>query len=187
MAKTILSGIVAGVALFVWGFLAHTVLPLGTMGMSTHPHESMLLPAIQQTTTQPGLYYFPGMDPSKKLTKEEEADWAERYRTGPHGILVVGPFGQEAMGASRMTAELLTNVVTGILVAFLLGRLATGLGGFLSGGVLVFLIGWTSLSVPYWNWYGFPPAFTIAEMIDQLASGALVGLVIGLFLRSKAS
>jgi hypothetical protein len=51
MAKTILSGIVAGVALFVWGFLAHTVLPLGTMGMSTHPHESMLLPAIQQTTT----------------------------------------------------------------------------------------------------------------------------------------
>ena len=86
-----------------------------------------------------------------------------------------------------MMSELLTNVVTGILVAFLLGRFATGLGGFASGGVLVFLIGWTSLSVPYWNWYGFPAAFTIAEMIDQLVSGAVVGLVIGLFLRSKRS
>jgi len=185
MIKVILSGIIAGVALFVWGVVAHTATPLGTMGMSSHPHESMLLPAIQQTTTAPGLYFFPGMDETKKPTREEEVAWVERYRTGPHGILVVGPFGEEPLGPSRFMAELLANVVTGVLVAFLLGRFATGLGSFVTGGMLVFLIGWTSLSVPYWNWYGFPPLFTAAELIDQLVGGAMVGLVIGLFLQSK--
>ncbi len=185
MIKVIVSGFVAGIALFLWGVLSHMATPLGTMGLTMHPHEAMLLPAIQQTTTAPGLYYFPGVDPEKKMTKEEEAAWVERYQTGPHGILVVGPFGDAPMGPTRLMAELLTNVATGLLLAFLLARLATGLASYVTGGILTFLIGWTTISVPYWNWYGFPPLFTAAELIDQLVAGALMGLVIGLFLKTK--
>ncbi|HEX4932248.1 MAG TPA: hypothetical protein VFV33_03660 [Gemmatimonadaceae bacterium] len=185
MGKVILAGIAAGVALFIWGFVSHMFTPLGTMGVSTHPHEAMLLPAIQQTTTAPGFYVFPGMDMTKKPTKEEEAAWAERYRTGPHGVLILGANGRDAMDAPRLITELVTNLFTGILLAFLLGRLATGIGSFVSGGILAFLIGWTSISVPYWNWYSFPPTVTLVEMIDQVIGGAIVGLVVGLFLVSK--
>ncbi len=187
MGKVILSGIVAGIALFVWGFVSHVATPLGTMGVSMHPHEAMLLPAIQQTTTAPGLYSFPGMDMSKKPTKEEQAEWEERYKTGPHGLLIVGPFHDSPMPPSRLATEFATNVVTAILLAFLLGRLGGGLGGFVGGGILVFLIGWTAIHVPYWNWYGFPALFTLAAMIYQVVGGALAGFVIGLFLRTRAA
>jgi hypothetical protein len=185
MGKVILAGIAAGVALFVWGAVEHMATPLGTMGILTHPHESMLLPAIQQTTTQPGLYVYPGVDMSKKMTKEEEAEWVERYRTGPHGILILGPNGSDPLSPRRLGTELLTNILTAIVAAFLLARLAGGLGGFVSGGILAFLVGWMSISVPSWNWYDFPTPFVLAELIDQVVSGALVGLVAGLVLRGK--
>jgi hypothetical protein len=185
MGKVILAGIIAGAALFFWGFISHVYTPLGAKGLSMHPHESMLLPAIQQTTTEPGLYAFPGVDPAKKQTREEEAEWRERYKSGPHGLLLVSPSGQDPMAPSRLVTELGINMATGILLALLLGRLATGLGSFVGGGILAFLIGWTTISVPYWNWYGFPPLFTLIELVDQLVGGAVVGLVVGLFMRSK--
>ena len=182
MGRVVAAGIVAGVALFIWGAVAHMATPLGTMGISTHPHESMLLPAIQQTTTQPGLYAFPGLDMSKKPTKEEEKAWIERYKAGPHGILVLAPNGSDPLSPRRLVTELLTNIVTGILAAFLLAKLAGGLGGFVSGGIVAFVIGWLSISAPYWNWYDFPGIFTLSELIDQVVSGAVVGLVAGLVL-----
>jgi hypothetical protein len=185
MGKVILAGIAAGVALFIWGAVEHMMTPIGTMGITAHPHEPMLLPAIQQTTPEPGLYMFPWMDMSKKPTKEEESAWNERYKVGPHGMLILGPNGEDPMPPSRLATELFTNVLTAIVAAFLLAKLATGLGGFVSAGIMTFLIGWMSISVPSWNWYSFPAPFVLAELIDQVVAGALVGLVVGAVLTRK--
>lgn len=185
MGRVILAGIVAGMALFIWGAVEHTMTPIGELGIKWHPHEAMLLPAIQQTTPQPGLYAFPWMDMSKKPTKEQEAAYLEKYRTGPHGLLILGPNGGDPMPPSRLAKELFSNILTAIVAAFLLAKFATGLGGFVSGGIMTFLIGWMSISVPYWNWYDFPAPFVLAELIDQLVAGALVGLVAGLILTRK--
>jgi len=183
MGRVILAGIVAGVALFIWGFVEHTATPIGTMGIQSHPHEAMLVPVIQQTATRPGLYAFPGYDTSHKLTKEEETEWIERYKAGPHGMLIVGQNGADPVSPMRLVIELLSNIVTATLAACLLAKLAGGLAGFVSGGILVFLIGWLSISLPSWNWFDFPALFVAAELIDQIVAGALVGLVAGLFLR----
>jgi hypothetical protein len=185
VGRILLAGIVAGVALFIWGAVEHMATPIGTMGIRMHPHEAMLLPAIEQTATQPGLYMFPGVDPSKKMTKEEERAWIEKFRAGPHGTLVVGPNGADPLSPRRLTIELLTNIAAALLTAFLLARMAGGLGAFVSGGILAFVIGWMSISVPSWNWYDFPAPFILGELIDQVISGALVGLVAGLVLRRK--
>jgi hypothetical protein len=185
MGKVILAGIVAGVALFIWGAVEHMMTPIGEMGITGHPHEAMLVPAIQQTTPEPGLYMFPWMDMSKKPTKEEEKAWAEKFKTGPHGILILGANGEDPMPPSRLVKELASNILTAIVAAFLLAKLASGLGGFVSAGVMTFLIGWMSISVPSWNWYSFPAPFVLAELIDQVVAGALVGLVVGLILTRK--
>ena len=185
MGRMILAGIAAGVALFIWGAVEHMATPLGTMGIKTHPHEAMLAPAIQQTTPEPGLYMFPGYDTSKKMTKEEEAAWNEKYKAGPHGMLILGPNGGDPMPPRRLVTELLTNILAAFVTALLLARIAGGLGGFVSGGIMAFLIGWMSISVPSWNWYDFPAPFVLAELIDQVVSGALVGLVVGLVLKGR--
>lgn len=185
MGRVIVAGIVAGVALFLWGAAGHMLTPIGEMGIAAHPHEAMLLPAIQQTTPQPGLYMFPSIDMTKKPTKEEEQAYNEKYKTGPHGILILGPNGEEPMPPSRLAKELFTNILTAIVAAFLLAKLATGLGGYVSGGIMTFLIGWMSISVPSWNWYAFPAPFVLAELIDQVVAGAIVGLVVGLVLTRK--
>ncbi|HEY6572165.1 MAG TPA: hypothetical protein VI198_02500 [Candidatus Eisenbacteria bacterium] len=185
MGRLILAGIVAGVALFVWGAVEHMMTPIGEMGIAGHPHEAMLLPAIQQTTPKPGLYMFPWLDMSKKPTKEQEQAYIEKYKTGPHGMLVLGPNGEDPMPPSRLAKELFANILTAIVAAFLLAKFATGLGGFVSGGIITFLIGWMSISVPHWNWYSFPAPFVLAELIDQLIGGAIVGLVVGLVMARR--
>jgi hypothetical protein len=67
----------------------------------------MLLPAIEQTTTQPGLA-FPG---AKKPTKEEEADWTARYKTARTPSSWDGT--EKPMGPSRLATELFTNGMRG--------------------------------------------------------------------------
>ena len=42
---------------------------------------------------------------------------------------------------------------------------------------------WASISVAYWNWYGFPRDFVLAELVDQLVAWTLAGLVMALLWR----
>ena len=42
---------------------------------------------------------------------------------------------------------------------------------------------WISISVPHWNWYGFPCAFILGELIDQVVGWTLAGLAMSLLWR----
>jgi hypothetical protein len=37
--------------------------------------------------------------------------------------------------------------------------------------------------VPYWNWYGFPNDFTLAQFVEHAAGWLLAGLVLALIVR----
>jgi hypothetical protein len=52
---------------------------------------------------------------------------------------------------------------------------------------LLGLFAWLSISVSYWNWYGFTGAFTSAELIDQLGGWFFGGLVLAGMTRRKPS
>ena len=45
------------------------------------------------------------------------------------------------------------------------------------------LFAWMVISVPYWNWYEFPLAFTLAEAIDSDVGWLLAGFVIAAIVR----
>ena len=44
----------------------------------------------------------------------------------------------------------------------------------LAGAAGVF--SWASIEIAYWNWYGFPAAFVLAELIDQVVGWSLATL-----------
>ena len=61
MAKrVVIAGILGGVAMFVWLFVAHEFLPLGEMGVGEIPNEAAVLAAMRSALPQGGLYLFPG-------------------------------------------------------------------------------------------------------------------------------
>ena len=185
MGRRLLAAIAGGIVVFIWSAVSHMALGLGSAGIRTLPNEERMAQAIRGVVTEPGLYFFPGMDPSRKMTPEEERAWTERYRRGPSGLLVVQPGGRDPMEPTQFVVELLADILAAGVAAFLLA----GLGGpLLARAGAVGLLGvfeWADLSVSYWNWYKFPTLYTGAALVEQVVGWTLAGLVMALMLRPR--
>ena len=185
MGRRLLAAIAGGIVVFVWSAVSHMALGLGSAGIRTIPNEDRMAQAIRGVVTEPGLYFFPGLDPSRKMTPEEERAWTERYRRGPTGLLVVQPAGREPMEPTQFVVELLADILAAGVAAFILA----GLGGpLLARAGAVGLLGvfeWADLSVSYWNWYKFPTVYTGAALVEQVVGWTLAGLAMALILRAR--
>jgi hypothetical protein len=124
-----------------------------------------------------GLYFFPGMDMSRKPTAEEQAAWEAKVKSGPTDLLVYNPRG-EAMSPRQLGSEFLSNVLAAAIAAFVASLLAAAYGRRVLAVALLGLFGWMSLSVSYWIWYGFPSSFILAEGITEVVGWFLAGLAI---------
>lgn len=187
MKKILIAGILGAVVAFVWSSFAHMALPTGDMGIRSLPNEDAVVAAMKQSIPERGFYYFPGMDVSHKLTPEEEKAWTAKYAAGPIGILVYNPAGDTPMSPRMLVIELLSDVLAGLVLAWVLSLSAFSVG---RGAVTVGLLGlfaWLSLSVSMWNWFGFPEAYLLTEAIDQVVGWGLAGLVMALVLRPRAA
>ncbi len=178
MKRILLAALLGGLAAFVWSFISHMILPFGEAGVRTLPNEEAVLTALSGSIPEAGFYIFPLMGDPSKATEEEQAQWAEKYRTGPAGILVYRPLGGEFSFPRLLVVELLTNVLAALIAALLLARIV---GSYLQRVLMVAALGvfaWLSISISYWNWYGFPTSFILAEGLDQFLGWLVAGLVI---------
>lgn len=178
MKRVLLAALLGGLAVFVWSFISHMVFQIEGTGVRTLPSEDVTLEALRGSVPEAGFYIFPLMGDPSKATKEEEAQWAEKYRTGPAGILVYRPLGGEFNFPRLLVVELLSNILAALIVAFLLARL---MGSYLQRVLIVAALGifaWLSISASYWNWYGFPTDFILPEGLDQFLGWLIAGLVI---------
>jgi hypothetical protein len=178
-ARIITAGIVGGVVMFIWGAIDHRALPLGEMGIKSLPGEAVVLPAMKTSIHQRGLYFFPGRDMKDKSPAAEKA-WEEKFKAGPQGILVYDPAGSEPMSPGMLGRELLSNVLAAVLLAVVLSAIKANKFAGTVVGAGMGLFAWLSISVSYWNWYHFPPEYTMAEMVEQGVGGALTGLAIAI-------
>lgn len=178
MKKIALGALGGGVVMFIWGAVSHMVLPIGTIGLKTLPGEGPVLEALTTAIPEDGLYFFPGMDFSKDQTEEEQAAWEARYRSGPAGLLLFHPHGGAPLEASHLLIEFLSNVLASAVAAFVASLLAASLGRRTLAIALLGLLAWLSISASYWNWYGFPGDFILAEGFDQVVGWLLAGVVI---------
>ncbi len=172
--RVLMAGVLAGVAVFLWGMVSHMALPLGEAGISKLPAEAEVLAVLAAEVPEGGLYLFPA--------EEDPAKWEEAYRTKPHGLLVMAPAGEPLAFARRLTVELATNLVGGLLVALLfaagLPATVTWRSGLVAGAVLG-CFATVAIDLSYANWYGFPAAYALAQLVDQVAGWALAGAVAG--------
>jgi hypothetical protein len=190
MAKRILlAGILGGIAMYAWSFIAHMVLPLGTTGISEIPNEPAVLSAMQASLgSRPGLYMFPGMglgpNPSMKDMNAAMPEYVKKLATNPQGMLLYHPPGAKAMEPRQLLTEFATEVVEALLAAWLLSR--TRLASYAARVGFVFVVGLTAAittNIPYWNWYGFPGNYTAAYVGMQMVAFLVAGLVAASVLR----
>jgi hypothetical protein len=176
MLRILIAGLLGAIAMYVWSSIAHVATPLGTLGVSTLPSESVTVDNLASSIGDTGgLFLFPmNMNASASVA------------TAPGGLLVYNPKSPTGMQPSNLILEFATELVESILAAWLLAQ--TALAGFVQrvGFVTVIgVIGAIVTNVPYWNWYAFPLTFTLAQMFVTIVAYLAAGVAIAAYLRPK--
>jgi hypothetical protein len=187
MARILIGGIVGGIVIFFWGFVSHMMLPLGEMGLKAVPNEEALLTAIKADVPEPGLYFVPGRDMSKSPTQEEMQAHMDKVTKGPYGFMVIYPGGRDPSFGKRLPIEFGTNVLCAFLTALLVSQLRAGFFLRVACVTLVGIIGGIMVHVPYWNWYGFPTDFSIAQIVEHTVGWFLLGIVLAAIVRPSVA
>ena len=192
--RIFLAGILGGVAMFIWSFIAHDLLPLGEMGIRQFhdENEGPMLDAMKTNLGEArGLYMFPGHLAGPNATRQEKQDAMkramEKAASGPSGILLYHPNRQFSFG-KLLGVEFVTEVIEAIIVVFLLAQ--TRIESFFGRVGFVFLAGVLAAiatNIPYWNWYGFPKRYTAAYMFIQVVAFLIVGIIAALTLGKRSA
>ncbi len=161
------------------------MLPLGKIGIKSLPNEDPVLTAMRNSIHEPGFYFFPAMNQSPGMTKEQQKAaqeaWEKKYREGPDGILIYHPQGQQPLSPKQLLTEVATDIIAALLAGFLLAQAVGGLPGFGSRVFFVTLLGFLArflVDARYWNWYGFPTNYTLAAMATDVIGFFMVGIVL---------
>ena len=186
--KVFLGGLLGGVVLFLWGGVSHGALGLMESAFRKLPNEERLVQTLASEVPTAGMYFYPGL-PATDADEAEAASWKTRMESGPHGILVHLPAGNLRSDASLFATQAFTDIVIGLLAAWLVSRGGPALAGYGARVVFVTALGVVavlSLAVPFWNWYGFTQDFTARTSVDRIVGFALAGLVIAKLVRPAA-
>jgi hypothetical protein len=192
MKRILLAGIVGGLTIFVWTFVAHQFLGLGEMGVGEIPNEAVVLNAMRGAIPEAGFYIFPGVGLGPKATMEQRKaampEYMKKYEQSPHGVLVYHPASGPFNYGVALGREFALNVLQALLAAWLVSCVASGRGYSARVGIVVVagVVAAISTNVEYWNWYGFPGNYVAGYMTTQIVGFVLAGFVIAAFVKSEA-
>jgi hypothetical protein len=186
MGKILIGGIVGGIILFFWGFVSHMLLPIGEMGLQFIPQEDGMAAAMKAAVGEPGLYFLPGYDRSKPQSQQDMQAHMDKVTKGPYGFMVIYPTGRDVSLGKRLPIELGTNVVCALLAAMLVSQLRPGFIVRVACVTLMGILASIMILVPYWNWYGFPPDFTLGQIIEHAVGWLLAGIALAAIVRPGA-
>jgi hypothetical protein len=176
MKRILLAALLGGLVAFAWSAIDHMVLPVGSAGIRQLPQEDALLQSMRELVPESGLYFFPGMDMRGGASKEEQEAWEAKMRTGPDGMLLYHAGGGVGMTPMLFIKEFLSDVIAALIAALVIAQLGPGRLRRALTVMLMGLFSWFAISFSYWNWYGFPGSFILAEGFDQVVSWFLAGL-----------
>jgi hypothetical protein len=191
MKRILLAGILGGLTLFVWMYVAHDLLGLGEMGVGEIPNEAVVLSAMQGAIPEAGFYIFPGFGLGPKPTSEQRKaampQYMKKYEQSPHGILVYHPASGPFPFGAALGREFALNVLQALLAAWLVAGAAGGRGYSVRVGLVTIAgtLAAISTNVEYWNWYALPGNYIAGYMTTQIVGFVLAGFVIAAFVKSE--
>jgi hypothetical protein len=176
--KRVYLGTLAGaITIFVWGAISHMVLLEG-IGFSRMPNEDRIVSTLRISLNEDGLYFFPNIDLRGHPSAEDRAAWEAKFRAGPTGMIIYHPAGDRPVSPKKLFLQFLSCVIAASIVAYVLFASAGTYSRRVGIAVLLGIFGLFTVSTIYWNWYGFPNAFFLAQGVDMIVGWALAGAVI---------
>jgi hypothetical protein len=104
--------------------------------------------------------------------------YEQKLTTNPSGLLIYHPPGAKALTPAQLATEFLTELLEALLLSWLIAQIRLeGRSPRFGYVIVVGLISAISTNVSYWNWYGFPTAYTLAYMTTQFVGYLAAGLV----------
>jgi hypothetical protein len=183
--RILIAALLGAIAMFVWTSIAHMATPLASMGLSQIPNERAVMAAMKDNITAPGLYFYPWMDPKdpNATSKMQQVDKVE-----PHGLLIYSPPGVNADSniGPMLIKEFIKQFAQALIAAWIASLIA---GTFTTRWLVVtgmFVSSAIAVNISYWNWYHFPPDFTLAAIIMEVVSGIVAGAAIAWWLGRTA-
>lgn len=187
-ARVLIAGVLAGLFLFGWGYLANMVISLGAVGIRSLPpdRQDQVNSVLVEQIDQSGLYLMPGMDLSLKgdaLNAEMER-WTRAWEAGPTGFLVFNLTGTTPVSPLNLVVQAVIDILIGIAAATVVSFFRpTRYGCRVALVVAIGLIAFLYTNATYMNWYRFPLDYTGARLLDMLAGMLVVGIVVGAIVR----
>jgi len=170
------AALLGGIVLFVWGGFSHMVLFVGA-GFKRLPDEDRLIESLKTNKDEDGLYFFPSKD-LRHSTKEEDAIWENKFRNGPTGLLVFKAKGGEPFSPAKIGTQFLSNLASAVIATLIAASLWVGFWRRVLVVTLIGVAACSAVSTIYWNWYGFPTSFFVAQILDMTIGYFLCGLVV---------
>jgi hypothetical protein len=188
--RVLLAGIVGGVVLFLWNFVAHDLLPLGEMGVGVMPNEDAITSVLQTNLADTsGVYIFPagGLTPGATKEQKEAAmkKAVEQMASGASGFLIYRPK-RVFNFPKKLIIQFATDFAEALLAAFLLAQTRIiGFGGRVGFVLVAGILAAITTNIPYANWYGFPKDYTSGQLLIVTIGFLLVGLVLAAIVKPK--
>ena len=175
MQRNLLLSLLAGVVMFVWGFLSWAVLPWHMAVANKFTDEAAVSATLKANAPQTGIYFLP-------FAEEDH---------GPNQVgafASVLPHGTEMNMGKMMAIGLANNIISAFLVIVLLSfcpcrNYLHRVGLFALTGLCIGFIS----HAPYWNWFGFASSYVAVIIIDTVITWTLAGLAVSKFYRQAES
>ena len=189
LKRILLAGVLGGIALFVWEGIAHEALPLGEAGITALPNEAAFMATVKDVK-QSGLYFFPAPENRPGMTSDEKKKAMEammqKWKTGPAGIMVLQANGMDADSPKQLITPCVIDILVMLVAALLLSR-ATLLSSYMARVGFVTMLALFPIlhaDLPYWNWYGFPMTYTLAQFVMRIVGFLVGGLIVAKFVKA---
>ena len=183
MKRVLLAGLLGGLAMFAWVSIAHMATPLATAGVGELNNEAPVLQALQASEGQTsGLYLFPGFGlghhPTMSQLNAAMPEHEKKLASTPSGMIIYHPPGRPSMTGATLVIEFAKEFVQILLAMALLSAAALrGYGSRVAFVAVIGVIEAIGMNVSYWDWYGFPGNYTVAQICIMVVGFLVAGLV----------
>ena len=175
--KWLIATLAGGVTMFLWGGVSHMVLLKG-IGFTRLSNEDRIVSTLRSSLPGDGLFFFPSIDLRGNPTREEQAAWEARFRAGPTGMIIYHAAGDSPVSPKKLSVQFLSDVLAAGVVSYLLSLVIATYWRRVGLVALLGAFALFAISSIYWNWYGFPNAFFLAQGVDMIVGWSLAGALI---------
>ena len=181
--RVIIAGLLGGLVIFIWGAVAHMVLPFGEMGVGQASNEDAVIQILKDNMPKQGVYMVPGLSNAQMADEKAVLAYQAKAVAQPNAFIVYQPEGRDGTQMNQnLLHEYISNTLAALIAAMILslGALSFSKRVLLSVGLGVF--SWLTVSAPYWNWYRFPQDFSLANLVMLSIGWLLAGFAMAWWL-----